>query len=102
MAGQSTEVTTGKLTQVAGELGDLISQYNGAVDKFYNCGAEIDTMWDGDASQKFMSTLTNDRDRYNALTKMLQSYVEVLNQDAQTYAKAEADVLETLNTNKIR
>ena len=102
MAGQSTEVTTGKLTQAANRLSDLIGQYNAAVDKFYNCGAEIDTMWDGEASQKFMYTLTNDRERFNALTKILQSYVEVLNQDANTYAKAEADVLNVLNTNTIR
>ena len=102
MAGQSTEVTTGKLTQAASRLNDFIGQYNGAVDKFYNCGAEIDTMWDGEASQKFMHTLTNDRERFNALTKILQSYVDVLNQDANTYAKAEADVLNVLNTNTIR
>jgi WXG100 family type VII secretion target len=100
MAG--TEVTTGRLTQAANRLTDFIGQYNAAVDKFYNCGAEIDTMWDGEASQKFMATLTNDRERFNALTKILQRYVEVLSQDANTYAKAEADVLNTLNTNKIR
>jgi WXG100 family type VII secretion target len=100
MAG--TEVTTGRLTQAASRLSDFIAQYDGAVDKFYNCGAEIDTMWDGDASQKFMATLTNDRERFNALTRILRQYVEVLNQDANTYARAEADVLNTLNTNKIR
>ena len=102
MAGQSTEVTTGVLKQVATKLNELITQYNSAVDKFYNCGAEIDTMWDGDASQKFVSTLTNDRERFNALKNMLQQYVEVLNQDAGIYAKAEADVLNVLNTNSIR
>ena len=102
MAGQSTEVTTSKLTQVANTLNDLIARYNSAVDTFYNCGAEIDAMWDGEASQKFMSTLTGDRDRFNALTRILRKYVEVLNQDATTYAKAEADVLNALNTNTIR
>jgi WXG100 family type VII secretion target len=100
MAG--TEVTTGRLTQAANKLTELSAQYNSAVDKFYNCGAEIDTMWDGEASQKFMATLTNDRERFNALAKILQRYIEVLNQDASTYEKAEADVLNTLSTNKIR
>jgi hypothetical protein len=70
MAG--TEVTTGKLTQAANMPSEFISQYNVAVDKFYNCGAEIDTMWDGEASQKFMATRTGDRDRFNALTRILQ------------------------------
>ncbi|MDR1605190.1 MAG: WXG100 family type VII secretion target [Gracilibacteraceae bacterium] len=98
----ATEVTTGKLIQAANRLSDFIAQYNGAVDKFYNNGAEIDTMWDGEASQKFMATLTGDRDRFNALTRILQRYVEVLNQDANTYAKAEEDVRNVLATNKVR
>jgi len=102
MSGRGTEVTTGKLTQVANTLTDLIAQYNASVDRFYNCGAEIDTMWDGEASQKFMYTLTNDRERFNALRNILQRYVEVLNQDASTYAQAESDVLNVLNTNTIR
>jgi len=102
MAGRSTEVTTGKLNQVANTLSELITQYNASVDRFYNCGAEIDTMWDGEASQKFMYTLTNDRERFNALRNILQRYVEVLNQDANTYAQAESDVLNVLNTNTIR
>ena len=102
MAGQSTEVTTGKLIQVANTLTDLIAQYDSSVDRFYDCGAEIDTMWDGDANQKFMYTLTNDRERFNALRDILRRYVEVLNQDANTYAQAESDVLNVLNTNSIR
>ena len=102
MTGKITEVTTGKLTQVAATLDELIARYNTAVDAFYNCGAEIDTMWDGEASQKFMSTLTSDRERFNALKNILQKYVEVLNQDATTYSRAEADVLNVLNTNTIR
>ena len=102
MAGQSTEVTTGKLTQAANALSDLIVRYNASVDRFYNCGAEIDTMWDGEASQKFVYTLANDRERFNALRDILQRYVEVLNQDANTYAQAETEVLNVLNTNTIR
>ena len=50
MSGRSTEVTTGRLTNAASRLSDFFTQYNAAVDKFYNCGAEIDTMWDGDAT----------------------------------------------------
>jgi len=102
MSGNKTEVTTSKLTQVAGSLNDLIVQYNSAVDVFYGLGAEIDAMWDGDANRKFMTTLATDRERFDALKNMLQRYVEVLNQDAAIYAKAESDVLNVLNTNTIR
>jgi WXG100 family type VII secretion target len=100
MAG--TEVTTGTLTQVSNTLSDLIGRYNAEVDKFYVCGADIDAMWDGDASVKFQATLRSDKERFDALKNILQKYVEVLNQVASTYAKAEADVLNALNSNKIR
>lgn len=59
-------------------------------------------MWDGPASNKFVSILGNDRERFNALAKMLNAYVETLRRDAAIYAKAESDALDILNTNKIR
>lgn len=100
MAG--TDVLTGRMTEVAKNIEDIVGRYNQAVSKLYQIGGEIDTMWDGEASNKFMSTLGNDRDRFNAMAKMLTSYVEVLRTDAGIYAKAESDSLNVLNTNKIR
>jgi len=100
MAG--TEVLTGRMTEVARNLENIIGRYNSSVEKMYQIGVEIDAMWDGEASQKFTSTLGRDRERFNALTKMLTAYVETLRQDAAIYAKAESDALDILNTNKIR
>lgn len=100
MAG--TEVLTGRMLEVAKSVEDIIGRYNSSVNKMYQIGGEIDAMWDGDASQKFMNTLGNDRERFNALTKMLTAYVETLRQDAAIYAKAESEVLNILNTNKVR
>jgi len=100
MAG--TEVLTGRMTEVAKNVEDIIGRYNTSINKMYQIGGEIDAMWDGAASDKFMATLGNDRERFNALTKMLTDYVETLRQDASIYVKAENDVLEVLNTNKTR
>jgi len=100
MAG--TEVTTSQMHDVAKNVEDVIGRYNASVNKMYQIGGEIDGMWDGEASEKFMATLGNDRDRFDTLTKMLTSYVETLRQDAIIYEKAESDVLNVLNTNKIR
>jgi WXG100 family type VII secretion target len=102
MAGQGTEVTTSKLTQVATTLGELIGQYNGEVDRFYTASAEMDSMWEGDANRKYAATLASDRERFDAMAKILQCYVDVLEQDAATYSKAEADTLEVLASNKVR
>jgi WXG100 family type VII secretion target len=90
------------LIDVAKNLEDIIGRYNTTVNKVYQIGGEIDAMWDGPASNKFVSILGNDRERFNALAKMLNAYVETLRRDAAIYAKAESDALDILNTNKIR
>jgi WXG100 family type VII secretion target len=100
MAG--TEVSTGRLLKVAEEVEKITSNYKASVNKMYEIGDEIDLMWDGDASRKFKATLGNDRQRFDALTKMLTAYVETLRQEAAIYAKAESDVADALSTNKIR
>jgi len=100
MAG--TEVLTGRMLDVARNVEDIIGRYNASVNRMYQIGGEIDAMWDGDASNKFKATLGSDRERFDALTKMLNAYVETLRQNAAIYAKAESDVLDVLNTNTIR
>jgi WXG100 family type VII secretion target len=97
-----TEVITGQMMDVAKNVEDVIGRYNQSVNKMYQIGGEIDAMWDGDASEKFMATLGSDRERFDALTKMLTAYVDTLRQDVGIYEKAESDVLNVLNTNKIR
>lgn len=100
MAG--TDVLTGRMTEVAKNVEEIVGRYNQSINKMYQVGSEIDGMWEGDASNKFMATLGNDRERFNALTKMLSTYVETLRQNAAIYAKAESDALNILNTNKSR
>lgn len=98
MAG--TEVLTSRLLEVAKALEDIIARYNQSVNKMYTIGGEIDNMWDGEAGDKFMTKMGNDRERFDALTKLLQQYVEVLRQDAAIYDKAEAEVLNIISTKK--
>lgn len=100
MAG--TEVLTSRMLDVAKGVEEIIGRYNQSLNKMFQIGGEIDAMWDGEASNKFMATLGNDRERFNALTKMLTAYVETLRQDVAIYAKAESDALNVLNTNKVR
>lgn len=100
MAG--TEVLTGKMMDVAKSVEDIAGRYRTSVNKLYQIGGEIDQMWEGEASDKFVATLGNDRPRFDALAKMLDDYVATLRNDAAIYGKAESDALNILNTNKIR
>ena len=97
MAG--TEVLTGSLMDTAASVEELIGRYRQSVNKFYAIGQELDSMWDGKASTKFTARMGNDRERFDAMAKLLESYVSVLRHNAGIYVKAEGDVLNVLNTN---
>jgi len=97
MAG--TEVLTGSLMDVAASVEELIGRYRHSVNKFYSVGQELDAMWDGQASSKFAAQMGSDRERFDAMAKLLESYISVLRHNASVYLKAEGDVLNVLNTN---
>jgi WXG100 family type VII secretion target len=100
MAG--TEVLTGKMREVAQSVEDIVERYNTSVAKVYQAGDEIDAMWEGEAGKKFMAVLGDDRQKFEALAKTLTEYATALRHDAEVYEKAESDVLDALNSNKIR
>ena len=96
MAG--TEVLTGSLMDVAAGVEELIGRYRNSINKFYATGQELDAMWNGLASDKFAAKMNNDRERFDAMAQLLESYVSVLRHNASVYVKAESDVLNVLNT----
>ena len=96
---KSTEVTAGRLTQVADTLADAIARYAAAVDKYNDCSAEFDVKWDGEEGNRFICTLTPDRERLDVLRDALACCVEVLNQKANNYARAEEELLRLFDTN---
>jgi len=96
MAG--TEVLTASLIDVAAGVEELIGRYRHSVNKFYSIGQELDTMWDGQAGSKFIAQMGNDRERFDAMAKLLESYVSVLRNSAGIYTKAEGDVLSLIST----
>lgn len=97
MAG--TEVLTGSLMDVATSVEELVGRYRQSVNKFYAIGQELDVMWDGKASNKFATQMGSDRERFDAMAKLLESYISVLRHNAGIYVKAESNVMDVLNTN---
>ncbi|WP_020225051.1 WXG100 family type VII secretion target [Holdemania massiliensis] len=100
MAGMGTELTTSKMKEVVNHLSEQVKSYDKAVARLYEIGEEMDTMWEGEASNKFKANLGNDRSRFNALTTMLNRYIEVLTQDIQTYAQAESEAIQIIASNR--
>jgi len=94
-----TEVLTGSMMDIAAGMDDLIGRYRQSIGRIYMVGQELDSMWDGSASDKFAARMGNDRESFDAMAKLLESYTSVLRQNAGIYLKAESDVLAVMNTN---
>lgn len=99
MAG-TTELTTGRMREISNNLRSQLDAYTKAYTKLHQIGMEMDKMWEGEASNKFQANMTNDQERFKALATIINSYIEVLNRDIQTYSKAEAEVLQTINSKR--
>ena len=100
MAG--TEVLTGKMLDVANRLEEIGREYKNSVDKINTAGAELDQMWNGEAGNKFSAVIARDRDRFDALSKMLAEYADTLRREVEIYARAENDVRDVFNSRRIR
>jgi len=93
MAGGTEITSSAKMTTVAKNIEDVIARYNQSINKLYELGAQVDSMWEGDASKTFKALFEGDRERFNAMTKLLQQYVATLQQDINIYHKAESDAI---------
>lgn len=102
MAGTTKITSTAQMEAVATRVEEGISRYNQSISKLYQIGGELDAMWDGEANDKFRIKFESDRERFNALTKMLTTYVEVLRQTVATYVNAESEAVNVVVTNSIR
>ena len=100
MAG--TEVLTRQMLDVGVKVEDILKYYETSVNKMYQIGSEIDVMWDGNANEKFMATMKNDRVKFVSLKDLVTKYVEVLRQNVETYHKAEDEAVSVVTTNKYR
>jgi WXG100 family type VII secretion target len=96
MAGGTEITSSGQMSNVAKSVEDINARYDQSVSKLYDLGAQVDSMWEGDASKTFKAQFDDDRERFMALNKMLTQYVETLRQDIATYHKAEEDAIEAV------
>ncbi|MDR0858018.1 MAG: WXG100 family type VII secretion target [Oscillospiraceae bacterium] len=98
----ATRVSTQVLRSVAEQVEQNVNQYVGYVNDLYTSGNELDSLWDGDANQKFNAQLQNDKPKFDAMQTVLTKYVQTLRENADAYDKAEADAEGIVQTNKTR
>ena len=89
---------TGSLMDIASSMDELIGRYRHSINRIYMVGQELDSMWDGNASSKFAVQMGHDRERFDAMAKLLESYASVLRHNVNIYLTAENDVLAVMRT----
>jgi WXG100 family type VII secretion target len=97
----TTRVTAQKLHQLQTEISSLISQYQSELQKLYTNGQELDSMWNGDANNKWNAKFAANRVAFDNLATLIQKYVSFLAQAEADYARAEEEVSGIVSTNKV-
>ena len=100
MAGNLTEVSTGKMSTVANSLEGAVSQYKASVNALYDCGAQIDAMWDGLAGDKFTTTFRGEKEKFDALAGSMTRYVQGLRENITEYTNGEQKVIDIVGSKR--
>jgi WXG100 family type VII secretion target len=100
--GTLTRVTTAKLKAASGQIQDQVARYRAEVEGIYACGAELDAMWEGSANETFAAAMGQDRERFEAMAKLLTAYQQGLDASAATYEAAEQRALDAIGAHSAR
>jgi len=98
----SIETSTQKMRADAGEVEQMATQYNSLQQDMFNEGRDLDSTWDGDASQSFASRLKADEPRFAELFQVMNQYCGAIKESADDYDKTEALVADEMKSNTKR
>ena len=96
------ETSTQEMRTKISEVRDNATQYNALAMELFQEGRELDTMWEGDASDAFAARLRNDEPRFEELYRIINQYCEAVEESADDYDRTEAAVAEEMRTNQRR
>ena len=92
--------STGEMLKVANSMNEQLEAYTTAINGMYTLGEELDSYWDGMASEKFKERFANDREKFEKLRNIIENYINTLKDNVNTYTSGEERAMETLSTNK--
>ena len=93
-----SKVNTQGMRTTASDIEQLAHDYTQQITSLYSVGQELDSMWDGDASDTFKARLGQDQPRFEALNTVIKQYLEAVRQFADSYDKNEAEAMEVLRS----
>jgi len=96
------KVNTQGMRTAATDIEGMVANYETRVQALYDVGAELDQMWDGDASQTFQTQLGSDRPKFAQLATVVRQYIDNINQSATSYDQNEQAAIGILQGNTHR
>jgi len=96
------ETSTQEMRTKAGDIRSEAVQYKNLADELFAEGRELDTMWEGDASDSFANRLKADEPRFGELYQIIEQYCGAIEESAADYDKTEATVAQEMKSNSKR
>ena len=88
----SLNVKPAELTPAATSLENKISEWQASVQRLYTLHQEMDALWDGTSNDAFNQVFTEDLQKFNQLTTMMQQYASAIKTAANNYISGEEEV----------
>lgn len=83
------KVNAQQLTSTANELRSMNAQFSSEIEALNNCQQQLNSMWVGEAKDKFNSAYNQDREKMNQFKQAIDKFITALEDIAQKYRKAE-------------
>lgn len=91
-------VTASQLRQKAQELSQLNSSLNTEISNLQQSESNVCSMWEGEAKNAFHTAFTQDKTGMDNFKQAIDSYVQALNQIADSYERAEQQNVQIATT----
>lgn len=83
------KVNAQQLTSTANELRSMNAQFSSEIEALNNCQQQLNSMWVGEAKDKFNAAYNQDREKMNQFKQAIDKFITALEDIAQKYRKAE-------------
>ena len=87
----SMEITPSMMNQVAMDIRTKIDEWRSTVKQIYQLQAELDAMWEGNASDEFNRQFQEDQPKFDNLARMMDVYQQAIVTIADNYVQGDTE-----------
>ena len=87
----SMEITPSMMNQIAMDIRTKIDEWRSNVKQIYQLQAELDAMWEGNASDEFSRQFQEDQPKFENLARMMDEYQQAIISIADNYVQGDSE-----------